>query len=81
MYMYMYKKKCASTINGKAYNFSLLIAWRFCFQAPNNQVVYSANGDQSAIQYFDINESSGKVLVKQPLYTGTSSQYIVRIFF
>lgn len=81
MYMYMYKKKCASTINGKAYNFSLLITWRFCFQAPNNQVVYSANGDQSAIQYFDIDETSGKVLVKQPLYTGTSSQYIVRIFF
>uniref|UniRef100_K1PY39 Protocadherin Fat 4 n=1 Tax=Magallana gigas TaxID=29159 RepID=K1PY39_MAGGI len=47
--------------------------------APNNQVVYSANGDQSAIQYFDIDATSGKVLVKQPLYTGTSSQYILTV--
>lgn len=47
------------------------------FQAPNNQVLYSAVGDQSAMQYFDVNENSGRVFIRQPLYTGTSSQYLV----
>jgi hypothetical protein len=49
------------------------------FQAPNNQVLYSAVGDQSAVQFFDVNENSGRVFVRQPLYTGTASQYLVSL--
>ena len=50
-------------------------------QPPNNQVEYTATGDQIAVQYFDVDKTSGKVLVKQPLYTGTASQYNVSACF
>ncbi|XP_061182372.1 cadherin-related tumor suppressor-like [Saccostrea echinata] len=46
---------------------------------PNNQIEFSAIGDQTAVQYFDVEATSGKVLVKQPLYTATATQYQLNV--
>lgn len=60
------------------FNFRTNGCFFFIWQAPYNQITYTAIGDGLAISYFSINSNSGLISVRDTLTKDNSASYTVR---